>query len=97
MLQPNCQIECRICFHCPLPPPDQALSVVLAAALLAAAPQVDSLADAVPTHGSLGPAATAAAAAGADAAWLGRLLLKLAVVPPFAFGALLAASGISGL
>jgi hypothetical protein len=51
----------------------------------------------VPAPGTLGPAAAAAAAAGADAAWLGRLLLKLAVVPPFAFGALLAASGASGL
>jgi hypothetical protein len=77
--------------------PHQAFSVLVAAALVAAAPEVSSLADAVPSPGALGPAATAAAAAGADAAWLGRLLLKLAVVPPFAFGALLAVSGASGL
>ncbi|WIA11556.1 hypothetical protein OEZ85_011665 [Tetradesmus obliquus] len=74
-----------------------AMAVLVAAALVAAAPEVSSLADAVPPPGSLGPAATAAAAAGADVAWLGRLLLKLALVPPFAFGALLAASGASGL
>ncbi|KAF6265009.1 hypothetical protein COO60DRAFT_1694780 [Scenedesmus sp. NREL 46B-D3] len=69
-----------------------AMSVLVAAALVAAAPEVSSLSDAVPAPGAVGPAATAAAAAGADAAWLGRLLLKLAVVPPAAFGALLAAS-----